>query len=64
MNRNRLLVDIAGYSSLVPMFMLYNYLEQSQPGYVAVLVPLIAYLPIAAIWRHYYAKFSERDELP
>lgn len=58
MNRKRLLVDVAGYSSLIPFFMLYSYLEQSRPGYVAVLVPLIAYMPIAAAWHHFYRKPS------
>jgi hypothetical protein len=51
-NRKRLLVDIVGYSTLVPFFMLYNYLERTHSGYVAVLVPLAAYLPVAAVW-HY-----------
>jgi hypothetical protein len=60
MKRRRLLVDAVGYSTLVPFFMLYNHLERSHGGYVAVLIPMIAYLPIAAIWHHYYNRFSER----
>ena len=61
MNQKRLLVDVAGYSALVPFFMLFNHLERSYPGYVAVIVPVIAFLPIAAVWHYYYGKFSENE---
>lgn len=58
--KRRLLVDIVGYSTLIPMFMLYSYLENRYPAYVAVIVPLVAYLPIAAAWHHYYGKHSQQ----
>lgn len=57
-NRKRLLIDAIGFSSLIPFFLLYNHVEQSRPGYLAVLVSLIAYLPVAAVWHHFYRKFS------
>jgi hypothetical protein len=59
MNRKRLLVDIIGYSTLIPFFMFYNYLERSHDGYIAVIIAMIAYLPVAAIWHYYYGKYSE-----
>ena len=58
-DQKRLLVDIVGHSTLVPFFMLYNHLERTHLGYVAVLVPLAAYLPVAAVWHYYYGKLSE-----
>ena len=58
-NRKRLLVDVLGYAALIPFFMFYNYLEQNYPGYVAVIVPVMAFLPVAAVWHHYYGKFTE-----
>jgi hypothetical protein len=57
-NRKRLIVDVIGYATLIPFFMLYNYLERIRANYVAVLVPVIAYLPVAAIWHFYYSKYS------
>jgi hypothetical protein len=39
--------------------MFYNHLEQSYSGYVAVIVPVIAFLPVAAVWHYYYGKFAE-----
>ncbi|AZI35815.1 hypothetical protein NT2_10_00590 [Caenibius tardaugens NBRC 16725] len=58
MNLKRVMVDAIGYASMVPFFMLYNYLERVRDDYVAVLIPFIAFLPIAAIWRFYYRKYS------
>lgn len=57
MKRQRFLVDAIGYSTLIPFFMLYNYLERSYDGYIAVLVPVVAYLPIAAVWHFYHDKY-------
>ncbi len=59
LNRKRLLVDFIGYASLVPYFIFYNYLKQDFSAYVAVIIPVIAFLPIAALWHYFYYKFSE-----
>lgn len=55
----RLLIDVLGYLSLVPFFLLYRSLEQSQSDFLAVTVPVVAFLPIAAVWHYYHRKFSE-----
>ena len=59
MKRRRLLVDVVGYASLIPIFVLYNHLERNHSGYVAVIVALLAFLPVAAVWHHFYGRFSE-----
>lgn len=58
-SRQRLVIDVLGYLSLVLFFILYRILEQSQSDFLAVTVPVIAFLPIAAVWHYYYQKFSE-----
>jgi len=58
MKRKRLLVDLVGYSTLVPIFMLYNFLERNHSGFVAVSVAVLAFVPIAAVWHRYHGKFS------
>ena len=57
----RILVDVIGFASMVPFFKLYYYLERTYNGYIAVIVPFIAYLPVAAIWHWYYAKYHQPD---
>ena len=59
-NQKPLLVDVVGYATLVPIFMLYNHLERTYDGYVAVIVAVVAFLPVAAVWHFYYAKYSDR----
>ena len=61
MNRKRLLIDVLGYSALVPFFMFYFHLERAYPGYVAVILTVVAFLPVAAVWHHYYGKFTENE---
>jgi hypothetical protein len=58
MNR-KLFVDVAGYAALVPVFILYNYLERSYSGWIAVLGACIAFLPIGLVWHLLRAKISE-----
>lgn len=58
MTGKRLLVDAIGFATLIPFFLIYRYLERTHDGYIAVLIPLIAYLPVAAIWHYYYRKYS------
>ena len=60
-NRKRLLVDVVGYSTLVPFFMFYNHLERNYSGYVAVIVTVVAFLPVAAVWHYYHGKFSAHE---
>ena len=60
MNRKRLLVDVLGFSSLVPFFMFYNYVESIRDDYMAVLLPVAAYLPVAAAWHYFYNKYSDQ----
>ena len=61
MNRKRLLVDVVGYATLIPLFLLYNHLERTYNGYVAVIVATVAFLPVAVVWHYYYAKYSEQN---
>lgn len=61
MNRKWLLVDVVGYSSFFLIFLLYDYLERTYAGYIAVIVAVVAMLPVAAVWHHFYGKFSETE---
>jgi hypothetical protein len=56
LDRKKILVDLIGYSALIPISVLYNYAEKVYGGYVAVLLACCALLPVAVAWHHYYAK--------
>lgn len=51
-------IDIIGYAMLIPAFVLYNYLEQIEGGYVAVVATVAAALPGVALWHYYHAKYT------
>jgi len=58
-NRKRLLVDLVGYASLVPVFLFYEAMKRACEDWRAVALTFIAFLPIAAAWNHFYHKYSE-----
>lgn len=58
MKLSRWIIDIIGYAMLFAAFVLYNYLESTQEGYVAVVATVAAVLPGVALWHHYYAKYT------
>jgi hypothetical protein len=60
--RKRLLVDMVGYASLIPLFMLYEALKRACEDMRAVVLTVIVFLPIAVVWQHYYAKYSGEAE--
>lgn len=54
----RLIVDIIGYAMLFAVFVLYNYLESTEGGYIAVAAAVVAALPGVALWHYFHAKYT------
>ena len=52
----RIIAYVIGYSSIFVVALLYNHLERTQGGVIAVLTSLIILVPIGIVWRKYYNK--------
>ena len=57
MKQRPIIIELVGFSALVMVFLLYNYLERARGGVVAVFVAVALMIPIAFLWRRYRKKY-------
>jgi hypothetical protein len=59
MKKKRLLVDLIGYASLIPVLWVYITLESRSGGYVAVACSAALLIPISYVWHKFYRKYED-----
>ena len=57
----KVMVDLVGFASLVPIAMLYNWVEREWGGLYAMLAAAVLLIPVSVVWRYYYLLIRRND---
>lgn len=57
----KVLVDLVGFASLVPISMLYNAVEREWGGFYGVLAAAAVLIPVSVTWHYFHSRVQPND---
>lgn len=57
----KVLVDLIGFASLVPIAMIYNVIEPEWGGVYGVLAATVLLIPVSIAWHYFHSRVRQND---